>query len=40
VRIGVNARRLEGQPLGVARYIEYLLGSWAELMHEDERCVL
>jgi len=40
VRIGVNARRLEGQPLGVARYIEYLLGYWAEMLREDERCVL
>jgi len=40
VRIGVNARRLEGQPLGVARYIEYLLGYWAEMLHDDERCVL
>jgi glycosyltransferase involved in cell wall biosynthesis len=40
VRIGVNARRLEGQPLGVARYIEYLVGYWAELLREDERCVL
>jgi glycosyltransferase involved in cell wall biosynthesis len=40
VRIGVNARRLEGQPLGVARYIEYLLGHWAGMLGDDERCVL
>jgi glycosyltransferase involved in cell wall biosynthesis len=40
VRIGVNARRLEGQPLGVARYIEYLLGYWSEMLHDDEKCVL
>ena len=35
MRIGVNARRLEGQPLGVARYIEYLLGYWAEMLHDE-----
>ena len=28
MRIGVNARRLEGQRLGVGRYIEYLLQHW------------
>jgi glycosyltransferase involved in cell wall biosynthesis len=40
VNIGINARRLEGQPLGVARYIEYLLGYWAELLAPDERVTL
>jgi glycosyltransferase involved in cell wall biosynthesis len=40
VRIGVNARRLEGQALGVARYIEYLLGHWVEMLRPDERVEL
>lgn len=29
MRVGVNARRLVGQRLGVGRYIEYLLQHWA-----------
>ena len=40
MRIGVNARRLEGQPLGVARYIEYLLGHWAEMFQPGEEATL
>jgi glycosyltransferase involved in cell wall biosynthesis len=28
VRLGIDARRLEGQRLGVGRYIEYLLKNW------------
>jgi glycosyltransferase involved in cell wall biosynthesis len=40
VHIGINARRLEGQPLGVARYIEYLLGYWADMLHSDDRMTL
>ena len=40
MRIGINARRLEGQPLGVARYIEYLLGYWAEMLGPDESATL
>jgi glycosyltransferase involved in cell wall biosynthesis len=40
MRIGVNARRLEGQPLGVARYIEYLLGYWAEMFEPKESATL
>ena len=30
MQIGVNARRLVGQRLGVGRYIEYLLQHWAD----------
>ena len=40
MKIGVNARRLEGQPLGVARYIEYLLGYWAEQFRPDDSATL
>jgi glycosyltransferase involved in cell wall biosynthesis len=40
VRIGVNARRLTGQRLGVARYIEYLLKYWSEQIDADDRVVL
>ena len=35
MNIGINARRLEGQPLGVARYIEYLLEHWAQMLGDD-----
>jgi glycosyltransferase involved in cell wall biosynthesis len=38
--IGVNARRLEGQPLGVARYIEYLLGYWQTMLEPEESVTL
>lgn len=40
MKIGINARRLEGQPLGVARYIEYLLRYWAEQFSPDDRATL
>lgn len=40
MNIGVNARRLEGQPLGVARYIEYLLQHWTSMLAQDERVTL
>lgn len=40
MHIGINARRLEGQPLGVARYIEYLLGYWTEMLDTDEQATL
>ena len=40
MRFGTNARRLAGQRLGVARYIEYLLRYWTEQATEDERGVL
>ena len=40
MRIGVNARRLTGQPLGVARYIEYLLKYWSVQTEPDEQIVL
>jgi glycosyltransferase involved in cell wall biosynthesis len=40
VRIGINARRLEGQPLGVARYIEYLLRHWAAMFGPEDEAKL
>jgi len=36
MRIGVNAQRLEGQRLGVGRYLEYLLGHWSRQTAPDE----
>lgn len=36
MRIGVNARRLEGQRLGVGRYIEYLVRHWGTMLGPDE----
>lgn len=40
MRFGIIARRLEGQPLGVARYIEYLLRHWSHMLQPDERATL
>jgi glycosyltransferase involved in cell wall biosynthesis len=40
MRLGINARRLEGQPLGVARYIEYLLRHWATMLQPDDHATL
>jgi len=40
VIIGVNARRLEGQRLGVGRYIEYLVRHWAGMLDTGEEVVL
>ena len=40
MRIGLIARRLSGQPLGVARYIQYLLKYWAEQLEQSEEAVL
>lgn len=40
MRIGVNARRLEGQRLGVGRYIEYLVKHWGSQLASDEEVVL
>lgn len=39
-RIAVNAQRLEGQRLGVGRYIEYLLRHWADLLQPEEEVSL
>lgn len=37
---GVNARRLEGQRLGIGRYIEYLLKYWKEMLGPDDSMTL
>ncbi|HUF46338.1 MAG TPA: glycosyltransferase family 1 protein [Vicinamibacterales bacterium] len=37
MRVGVNGRRLEGQRLGVGRYIEYLLRHWEAELGERDR---
>lgn len=39
-RIGFNAQRLAGQRLGVGRYIEYMVGRWAELLDPDDELTL
>lgn len=40
MRIGVNARRLEGQRLGVGRYLEYLVKHWGGQREPSEEIVL
>lgn len=40
MRIGINARRLQGQRLGVGRYIEYLLKYWQRMILPSEEVVL
>lgn len=37
MHVGVNGRRLEGQRLGVGRYIEYLLRHWDRQLGPDDR---
>ena len=38
--IGVNARRLVGQRLGIGRYIEYLVKHWNTMLNDSERVEL
>lgn len=40
MRFGVNVRRLEGQRLGIGRYLEYLLGTWKDVLAPDESMML
>ncbi len=40
MRFGVSARRLEGQRLGIGRYIEYMLKSWEEMLAPADRMTL
>lgn len=40
MRIGVNVRRLEGQRLGIGRYLEYMLDAWVKSLGADERMSL
>ena len=40
MKIAVNARRLEGQRLGVGRYIEYVLAEWESLLQADDEVTL
>lgn len=37
---GINARRLEGQPYGMGRYIEYMIKYWQRLAPPDDRVEL
>lgn len=36
MRFGVNMRRLEGQRLGIGRYLEYLLLAWKDALGPDD----
>jgi glycosyltransferase involved in cell wall biosynthesis len=38
--IGVNARRLVGQRLGIGRYIEYMVKHWNAMLEPSEKVVL
>jgi glycosyltransferase involved in cell wall biosynthesis len=40
MRIGVNARRLEGQRLGIGRFLEYLLKYWRGLLGPSDSVML
>lgn len=40
MNFGVNARRLEGQRLGIGRYIEYLLKYWKDMLGPDDSMTL
>jgi glycosyltransferase involved in cell wall biosynthesis len=40
MRLGVNARRLAGQRLGIGRYIEYLVKHWQRMLDPADRVVL
>lgn len=40
MRLGVNARRLSGQRLGIGRYIEYMVKYWDEMLTPSERVTL
>ncbi len=40
MRVGVSAWRLFGQPLGVARYVEYLLKHWSGMLEPAESVTL
>jgi glycosyltransferase involved in cell wall biosynthesis len=40
MHFGVNVRRLEGQRLGIGRYLEYLLRTWQGELGPDERMTL
>ncbi len=40
MRIGVIARRLQGQRLGIGRYIEYLLKNWVQMAQPSDKFIL
>ena len=40
MRFGVSARRLEGQRLGIGRYIEYMLKSWEKMLAPTDRMLV
>lgn len=37
MRVGINARRLSGQRLGIGRYLEYLLKYWDQMARPSDR---
>ncbi len=40
MRLGVNARRLAGQRLGIGRYIEYMAKYWAKMVHPSDNVTI
>ena len=40
MRVGINARRLAGQRLGIGRYIEYLLRYWDKMAGPSDKFIL
>ena len=40
MRLGVDAQRLAGQPLGVGRYIEYLVAHWGTMLNPTDSVTL
>ena len=40
MRIAFNGQRLAGQPFGVGRYLEYILGYWNEQLADGEELSL
>jgi glycosyltransferase involved in cell wall biosynthesis len=40
MKIGVSGWRLAGQPMGVVRYVEYLIKHWGRQLREDEHVTL
>lgn len=40
MKLGVNARRLSGQRLGIGRYLEYIIKYWGEMLMPSDRVTL
>ena len=40
MKLGMNVQRLEGQRLGVGRYLEYLIRDWSSMLMPSEELTL